>query len=294
MLRRVFLLLLTIALAAFSLTACGDPSAPTDSSAENSSAGEVSKTDYVVTVQTEGGMPLPGLLVKIYEDNSKSELVFAAATDDKGVLRFNATTSETYVADILGCVAGFFPEESYPVSKETTVKIKTAPYSGFDATAVSLAKGDIVPDLQISCADGSELSIAEVLEEKKAVVLNFWFIGCDPCRMEFPYLQKAYESYQDDLEVIAINPYDGTDATVSAYAERMGLTFPVASEAKYWQNTMQLRVYPTTVVIDRYGMICLVHVGAVTEEETFAQLFAYVTSDSYVQKVYSSIEEMKP
>jgi hypothetical protein len=57
---------------------------------------------------------------------------------------------------------------------------------------------------------------------------------------------------------------------------------------------MQLRAYPTTVVIDRYGMICLVHVGAVTEEETFAQLFAYVTSDSYVQKVYSSIEDMKP
>ena len=294
MLKRAFLLLLTMVLAVFSLAACGDPSATTDSSAENSSAGEVSKTDYVITVQTEGGMPLPGLLVKIYEDSAKSELVFAAATDDKGVLRFSATTSETYVADILGCVAGYLPEEFYPVSEETTVEIKTAPYSGFDATAVTLVKGDIVPELQITCADGSALSIAELLEEKKAVVLNFWFIGCDPCRMEFPYLQKAYESYQDVLEVIAINPYDGTNATVSAYAEQMGLTFPVASEAKYWQNTMQLRAYPTTVVIDRYGMICLVHVGAVTEEETFAQMFAYVTSDSYVQKVYSSIEEMKP
>jgi thiol-disulfide isomerase/thioredoxin len=197
------------------------------------------------------------------------------------------------VAVLSGYPVAYKALSEYDVGQNTEIKLATQLLEP-DYSKDVYKLGSIVKDFSVTDVNGKTYKISELLKENKAVILNFWFIGCDPCRMEFPYLQKAYESYQDDLEVIAINPYDGTDATVSAYAERMGLTFPVASEAKYWQNTMQLRAYPTTVVIDRYGMICLVHVGAVTEEETFAQLFAYVTSDSYVQKVYSSIEEMKP
>ena len=251
--------------------------------------------DYTLTFQTEGGMKFGDVLVKVYEDSSLTDLVYAAMTDREGNFTFRAPLSDSYVAVLYPEDPGYCGESYYPVTgKETTITVQAVPYEVEDLTTLSLRVGSIVPNLSVTCTDGTQLSIANLLTEKKAVVLNFWFIGCGPCRMEFPYLEQAYLQYKDSLEVIAINPYDGTDATVSSYAEQMGLTFPVASEELYWQTAMNLRAYPTTVVIDRYGMICLVHIGAVTDAETFSSLFAYVTSDEYVQRTYQSIEEMNP
>ncbi len=251
--------------------------------------------DYTLTFQTEGGMAMNGVLVKVFEDSSLTELVYAAMTDREGKFSFTAEGSNPYVAVIYPEKQGYVTDQYYPITeKDTTVTVKTTPYFVTDTSALSLRLGDIIPDFHITCTDGTQLSIAELLQEKKAVVLNFWFIGCGPCRMEFPYLEQAYGQYKDRLEVIAINPYDGTDATVTAYGEQLGLTFPMASADSFWQTAMNLRAYPTTVVIDRYGMICLVHIGAVTDVEPFADLFAFVTSDDYVQKTYQSIEEMNP
>lgn len=251
--------------------------------------------DYTLTFQTEGGMAMDGVMVKVFEDSSLTDLVYAAMTDREGKLSFTAEGSNPYVAVIYPEKQGYVTDKYYPITeKDTVVKVKTAPYFVTDTSDLSLRLGDIIPDFHITCTDGTQLSIADLLTEKKAVVLNFWFIGCGPCRMEFPYLEQAYGEYKDRLEVIAINPYDGTDTTVSAYAEQLALTFPVASADRFWQTAMNLRAYPTTVVVDRYGMICLVHVGAITTPEPFAKLFDFVTSDNYVQKTYQTMEEMNP
>lgn len=235
------------------------------------------------------------VLVKVFVDSSLTDLEYAAMTDREGKLSFTADRSDSYVAVVYPEQQGYVTETYYPITeKDTLVKVRTAPYEVTDVSALSLRLGDIVPDFHITCADGTHLSIAELLTEKKAVVLNFWFINCDPCRMEFPYLVQAYEEYKDDLEVIALNPYDGTDATVSAYAEQMGLTFPVSSADRFWRSAMNLHSYPTTVVIDRYGMICMVHLGAMIDTESFAKVFDYVTSDDYVQKPYKTLDEMNP
>ncbi len=288
--KRLLSLLVALTCLLLSLTGC-------QGHAEESQApsSESVPTDYTLTFQTEGGMAMDDVLVKVFEDSSLTDLVYAAMTDREGKLSFTADGSKPYVAVIYPEKQGYVADNYYPITeKDTTVKVKTAPYFVTDASGLSLRLGDIIPDFHITCTDGTQLSVKDILAEKKAVVLNFWFIGCGPCRMEFPYLEQAYGAYKDRLEVIAINPYDGTDATVSAYAEQLGLTFPVASADRFWQSAMNLRAYPTTVVVDRYGMICLVHVGAVTNPEPFTKLFDFVTSDDYVQKTYQSIEEMNP
>lgn len=286
----VLLALLLLSLPLLTLTGCEQGG---EVSQAPSKAPE--KTEYLLTLQTQGGMPLPQVLVKVFGDTTCTDLVYAAMTDREGLLRFTAPESDSYVAVAYLQEPGYTPLEYYPVrSTNTTMLVETAPYAAENFEALSLRTGDIFPNVSITCADGTVYSIKELLAEKKAVVLNFWFLGCDPCRMEFPYLQDAYLAYMDSLEVIAINPYDGNDETVSQYAAELNLTFPVAAGIPQWQSVMNLMAYPTTVVIDRYGMICLTHIGSVTDDETFRHLFAYVTSDDYVQKVYRSIEEMNP
>lgn len=165
----------------------------------------------------------------------------------------------------------------------------------------SLSLGDMMCDFSVMAGDPAvtsstltvEYTLSELLKTKKAVVLNFWFEGCGPCRTEFPYLQKAYEAYADEIEVLAINPYDGTAQSVITYAANLGLTFPVVKGEDAWQSAMELTAYPTTVVIDRYGMIAMIHKGSVTQEGVFEAVFDHFTADDYVQHTVRNLSELE-
>ena len=86
-------------------------------------------------------------------------------------------------------------------------------------------------DFTVTTVDGEELTLSEILKEKQAVVLNFWYTGCGPCKNEFPLLQAAYEAYSDKIEVITMNPTDISQDTVEgikASRDENGLTMPMA------------------------------------------------------------------
>ena len=158
---------------------------------------------------------------------------------------------------------------------------------------VTFKRGDVFADMTVTTPDGTTYKISEILKEKKAVVLNFWFINCGPCEMEFPYMQKAYETYQDDLEILAVNPYDGTNETVAEYQRTHELTFPMAAIEEEWAQYMELHAYPTTVVIDRYGIVSFKHTGMITEVEEFNKLFGFFVSDDYEQTVIRNISDIE-
>ena len=158
---------------------------------------------------------------------------------------------------------------------------------------VTFKRGDVFADMTVTTPDGTTYKISEILKEKKAVVLNFWYINCGPCQMEFPYMQKAYETYKEDLEILALNPYDGTDETVAEFQKKYELTFPMAVADEEWAVRMGLQAYPTTVVIDRYGIVSFVHVGMITEVEEFNKLFEFFTADDYEQTVIRKLSDIE-
>lgn len=158
---------------------------------------------------------------------------------------------------------------------------------------VTFKRGDVFADMSVTTPDGATYKISEILKEKKAVVLNFWFINCGPCEMEFPYMQDAYETYQDDIEILAINPYDGTNETVADYKTKHELTFPMAIVEEEWAQYMGLHAYPTTVVIDRYGIVSYIHTGMITEAEEFNKLFEFFTAEDYEQTVIRNISDIE-
>ncbi len=158
---------------------------------------------------------------------------------------------------------------------------------------VTFKRGDVFADMSVTTPDGTTYKISEILKEKKAVVLNFWYINCGPCQMEFPYMQDAYENYQDDIEILAINPYDGTDETVAEFQKKFELTFPMAVIEEEWAQYMELSAYPTTVVIDRYGIVSYKHTGMITTVEEFEKLFGFFTAEDYEQTIIKSIDDIE-
>lgn len=151
--------------------------------------------------------------------------------------------------------------------------------------------GGLMPEMTVTSTEGEELVLSELLEEKKLVVLNFWFADCVWCRKEFPAMEQAYQQYQEDVEIIALNPMDPAEA-IEVFRKSGSLTFPMVTCPRTWAVEMGITGYPTSVFIDRDGVVCLIHAGAITESDDFAQIFETFTADDYQRRIYRSVEDL--
>jgi len=258
--------------------------------------GQVTPGDTVtVTVKNRADTPLENVQVYIYEDKSLAELVTFAKTDAEGKMSF-ATGNSGAVAVLKGLAAGYKAEAYYPLTGAETVIVLDALATTEDGslpTDVRYSVGDPVMDFTVTDVDGNTYTASEVLKEKKALVLNFWYTACQPCQMEFPYLQAAYEQYKDSVLVLAMDPYTSDSAdSIKAFRDTHQLTMPMVAADSAWVSLMNVLAYPTTVVIDRYGIITFSHTGAITEEGTFEKLFAFYGGEEYTQAITDSVDDL--
>lgn len=261
----------------------------------NGSSNDTKKVLYTINIETVGGMPLDDIMVEIYKDIEMQNLQWVAETNESGVITFNAEPSQNYYAVLKEVPEGYKFEKNYEIkSNNAVISLETVLGDANNMTSVTYKLGSVVHDFTVTATDGKEYKISELLKTKKAVVVNFWYLNCQPCKMEFPYLQQAYIDYQDEIALVAINPYDGTNATVSAYAVENNLTFPMVSDNDTgWTNIVQLTAYPTTIVIDRYGTICMIHKGMVTSKEEFTKVFEFFTADDYKQTLIRNLSDIE-
>ena len=146
--------------------------------------------------------------------------------------------------------------------------------------------GDKIEDFTITTFDGKEVSLYKVLEEKNMVLLNFWATWCGPCGMEFPAMQEAYAQYQDKVEIIAMSIEEtDSDEVLAAYVQEKGMTFCVARDAIDLNSRFQFSGIPTSIVVDRFGTICLLEEGAMPDSAVFTNLFDVYTAEDYPQSI---------
>ena len=245
---------------------------------------------YTVQVKNQGGLFLKDVGVYIYEDATAAELVWFAKTDDSGKMTFTGPARDSYVAVLQDVPTGYAVEDMYPITGELTEIVLSAAQMSEDETVV-YKLGDMMMDFTVEDAQGDTYTLSKLLETKKAVVLNFWFTTCQPCKAEFPFLQEAYEKYKDDIEVLAMNPLN-TAEEVEAFKKELGLKIPMMACDAKWEDMLQLTAYPTTVVIDRFGNIALIHTGSIDKAKTFEDAFAYFAAEDYTQKLIKDIAEL--
>ena len=129
------------------------------------------------------------------------------------------------------------------------------------AEAPHYKMGDTIQDFSVTTAAGETIQFYDLLKEKKAVVLNLWYTTCYYCNLEFPVIESVYQAYKDKLEILALSPFDDLDA-VAAYQTENSLSFPMGVDVNRALCTaFAVEGYPTTVVIDHYGVICYIHGG---------------------------------
>jgi peroxiredoxin len=127
--------------------------------------------------------------------------------------------------------------------------------------------GDRAIDFQLERLDGETVALRDL--RGGPVVLNFWATWCGPCRFEMPFLQGVFEDRAgaDGLVIMAVNVGEGP-SQVAAFMEENDLSFPVLLD----KDTVVAQNYniigiPTTLFIDKNGIIGGVQVGAFMSEE---------------------------
>ena len=98
-------------------------------------------------------------------------------------------------------------------------------------------------------------------------------------------MSQAYELYKDDMEILALSPMD-SNMNVSAFKESYNIPFPMISGDFTVPNAFDVMYYPTSIYIDRYGVICAVETGGVVELAPFVNAFEHFTADNYQQKLF--------
>ena len=245
----------------------------------------------VVTVKTEGGMALEGVDVYIYEKADKQNMVSFAKTNAEGKATVSDQVPAGSVAVLEGVPAGYVAEASYPITQaDTQITLKTDLLKEMSNITV----GGIMFDFTVTDTDGVSHTLSELLKTNKAVVLNLWYTNCGPCKAEFPYLQQAYDLYGENIALLGLDCYaEDDEAAIAAFKAANGLTFPMAKCDAQWEKLIENMAYPTTIVIDRFGMISLVHVGGIDDAGVFAGVFQHYAADDYVQSTVADITSLK-
>ncbi len=281
----------------------GDPSTNPDTPSQGEGpddpdGGEPTvKVEYSIKVLSAGGLALDKVKVYVYADDTLDDLEGFAETNADGVATMKLPKKSAYSAVLTGVPEGYDVAKSYAITGTfTSITLTSAVIKSESLAGVSYELGSVMHDFSVITRDGENVRLSELLKEKKAVMLNFWFTTCTWCLKEFPYMASAYEKFKDDIEILAMNHTD-TEDDIDMFEAMYGLDplpFPKVRDYTQLKSAFSIGNYPTSVIIDRYGVICLIEVGGVPSAEPFEKAFEYFSADNYTQKLFANISELTP
>ncbi len=256
---------------------------------------------YEINLETMGKTVVAGVTVTLFDSNNVQ--VAEAKTNIRGRIRFSNLNPGDYVAkiDAETLPKGFYLTEdleSLSLSasvKEITAKIPSTIIDESIPASKRYSVGDVAYNLTTTTVDEKgatkTISLSAYLSKFNAVVLNFWYQACNPCMQEFPYMDEAYRNYQDKIAVIAINSGAENASEVADFVASSGYSFDFVNNSETFQiynSAFNVKAYPTTVIIDRYGVIAHVETGSIPSLSAWENMFSYYTSSDYVPDYKSS------
>ncbi|QXV65518.1 TlpA family protein disulfide reductase [Mucilaginibacter achroorhodeus] len=127
-------------------------------------------------------------------------------------------------------------------------------------TSEGFVNGEPMEPFKESTIDGKKIDIKAL--KGKIVVLNFWFINCPACRDEMPELNKVVAEYSADPNIIFVGLSLDKRWEIKDFLKKMPFDFQHIADARYYGDKYKVNLYPTTVVIDKEGIIRFNSVGS--------------------------------
>ena len=122
-----------------------------------------------------------------------------------------------------------------------------------------------VPAPEISAMRLNGRSVESSQFKGTVTVLYFWATWCPPCWQEFPKVEKLYERYASNHNVVFLAIDAGeksqTAETARAFIEDGAYRIPAAFDDRRAAATLRIRSLPCLLVLDKSWHVRLVHAG---------------------------------
>lgn len=137
---------------------------------------------------------------------------------------------------------------------------------GFSSRPSGPKNGSPAPNFSLHDLNGNMVNLEETLG--KVVLLNFWATWCGPCRVEMPFFERTYAEFKDEDFIVLAVDFDEPVEAVRTFQEELNLNFPILLDpGGEVQRAYRVLGYPTSVLIDREGLIHAIHVGIMSETQ---------------------------
>ncbi len=283
--------------------------------------------NYTICIKDIAGKALDGFYV---EFTLNGEIVAEGYTGNDGTFSTNQLPNKYEV--YLESVEGYYLNQEQELfttdllGGEINIVAGLDSFKGVETDITHRYEvGDLMYDFTLTDIDNNSLNLYTLLETYEVVILNFWYTGCTYCIQEFPSISEAYNGayedadgntvlYSDKVAIIAVNPGNvgnngqgDTLEMIKNFKVNQGLPFNVALDndgntmlghQPFLTTTFNLAAYPTTVIIDRFGLIAEIEEGAVIGADKWTQTFDAYIGEDYIP-VYrgpgnSAVERPKP
>jgi thiol-disulfide isomerase/thioredoxin len=115
-------------------------------------------------------------------------------------------------------------------------------------------EGEPVKEFTVTNAEGKQVSLKELLQGKKYLLIDFWASWCGPCRREIPNLKEIYKNYADKgFQIVSIS-IDQKEADWQKALKEEALTWPNFRDS-HVAELYKVRAIPTMYLIDSNGRL---------------------------------------
>lgn len=119
----------------------------------------------------------------------------------------------------------------------------------------------------LETADGTSVTVDDLLSRGRPVLINLWYSTCQPCKREMPALQAAFAEFGDRIDFIGINPQDSA-ATMNSFADEVGVGYELLRDPNgSFTVANGIATYPTTLLVSRDGLVIDQIAGELSDDE---------------------------
>ncbi|MFM2353954.1 MAG: hypothetical protein RLZZ608_1360 [Actinomycetota bacterium] len=118
------------------------------------------------------------------------------------------------------------------------------------------------------------------------LVVNFWYAGCPPCRLEAPDLEALAQQFAPDgVSFLGVNILDQAPTALS-FAEEFGVTYPSILDVNdgsvrlAFAGQVGPAATPTTLVLDQQGRVAARISGLVSEPSVLRSMISDVLAEA--------------
>ena len=133
--------------------------------------------------------------------------------------------------------------------------------------------GQKAKQLTVKGDDGKELTLEDLAQGKKLLLIDFWASWCGPCRKEIPNVKKLYDLYKDKgFEVVSIS-IDKNEAAWRKALQQEQLQWPNFLDTMGAADAYKVRSIPAMFLIDA-ETLTVIESGEYARGEFLAQKLA--------------------